>query len=541
MQRSRETHWKLKFTVLTLIIVSSLVSAEYLKVTPPPDVDKSAHHSDPLPPTCWLATAANMLAGAGYGNGSTLQERADDIYEDLTSHYGTGSGGWTDTALTWWLNSENNKWESNPYDVVTVYGNKTRTPWTNSDGAQFIGNELRRCQMLGLSISWPRTSAGGSSYGGHAITCWGDSGDKTELTSNPEKTIVADSDRDNGGDLQIYTYDDYTDPNPDGEDEGNGWYFNYSNNHPFLKHIVTLCPTDNPGDHTQTQKVVGSYRIHQNNMQQPATDLHYKVGTDVDILSYNTTIDWETAEGPDIKEDANPPRELTVDWYMEDNPVPYCNWVTITTEFVVPYWNAISYRDVFFTYNGEPGYILPPFRWEIITPRLEIPEKIPNITGGYVVGAFELYSYPQESPEIIGEYRFLHEYDYMQNPEFHSFRLAGIGQLPQGYYAGNFRFGHSYGMLNTDELFEFNDWMTRIPQAQPLDPEKPVELALDWQGSLPYPQGENYLGEFKPPECTEYLPADLNKDCCVNFRDLAIFAEDWLECTTTNREEIPWK
>ena len=194
------------FTVLVIAlsvsVVSSPVVAVYMKMDPPPDVDKAFSAGNN---SCWLATAANMLAGAGYGSGKTVQERADDIYADLTAHYGTANGGWTDTALTWWLGSTNNTWPSNPYDVVTVYGNKTRTPWANSNGAQFIGNELRRCQMMGLSISWPRTSAGGSASGGHAIACWGDSGGNSPLTGNPSQVIVVDSDRDTGGNVQTYT------------------------------------------------------------------------------------------------------------------------------------------------------------------------------------------------------------------------------------------------------------------------------------------------------------------------------------------------
>ncbi len=33
--------------------------------------------------SCWIATASNLLAGAGYGVGTTFQERADDIYLDF--------------------------------------------------------------------------------------------------------------------------------------------------------------------------------------------------------------------------------------------------------------------------------------------------------------------------------------------------------------------------------------------------------------------------------------------------------------------------
>ncbi len=351
------TKWLL-VSMLVLTFCAGPVFSDWMKMDPPPDVDKSGAacnaNGDP-DNSCWMAAASNMLAGAGYGGGGNLQARADNIYANMVAHYGICNGGWTDTAISWWLGSANNP-GGNPYTVVTVYGNKTKTPWAYSNGARFIGNELRRCQMMGLSISWPRNATHAEAYGGHAIACWGDSGTAATLTGNPSQVRVVDSDRDTGGDVQGYTYDNYTNPNPAGQDEGNGWYMNYSNNHPFIKHIVTLCPTDNPGDHTKTQKIVDSYRIHQDDLTD-ATDLHYTVYTDVAVLSYKTTIDWNTGNSPTITESATYAGHgrdtLTVDWDLSDNPVPYCNWVTITTEFVVPTWNAIWYTDVYFTY--PPG------------------------------------------------------------------------------------------------------------------------------------------------------------------------------------------
>ncbi len=514
--------------LLCFCSLSMPVVAEYMKMDPPPDVDKAAHgHAGSN--SCWLATAANMLAGAGYGVGVTVQQRADNIYNQLAAHYGVANGGWADTAISWWLGSAHNLWPGNPYDVVTVYGNKTRVPWNNANGAMFIGNELRRCQMLGLSISWPRTTAGGSASGGHAIACWGDSGARAPLAANPAQVIVVDSDRDTGGDVQTYTYDNYVNPNPAGFDEGNGWYMNYSANHPFIKHIVTLCPTDNPGDHTQTQKVTGSYRIHQRSRIQRANDLHYKVGTDVDILSYSTWIDWSTNNKPSIKEIANPPRELTVDWDLSDHPVPYCTWVTITTEFVVPHWNAISYRDVYFTYP-ELSIRFPEFYWLINTPISEIAPKYPNATGGYVVGGFDLISQSMTGgpQEVIAEYRFMHEYDFMQNPELHEFILQS--KDPEMFFIGNLRFGHSYGHLDTEELWSFKDWMTRLPGQYPIQQLPAVQI--NWTGLLPYPEGEIYKGEFEPPKCTVFFDEDLNKDCCVNLEDFNLLARRWLDCTT---------
>ena len=56
--------------LLSLFLISTLyptiVFGIYKKITPPPDVDKIAHYGSNSPQTCWLATAANRLAGAGY-------------------------------------------------------------------------------------------------------------------------------------------------------------------------------------------------------------------------------------------------------------------------------------------------------------------------------------------------------------------------------------------------------------------------------------------------------------------------------------------
>ncbi len=85
------------FLIPALFILFS--SCGYWKMDPPPDADKPFLTNNN---TCYLATAANMLAGAGYGTGTTVQARADDIYNDLTSQFGTTQGGWTDAAISWW-------------------------------------------------------------------------------------------------------------------------------------------------------------------------------------------------------------------------------------------------------------------------------------------------------------------------------------------------------------------------------------------------------------------------------------------------------
>lgn len=69
-----------------LFCLPTVTVAEWVKDPPGrplPDVEKD------LPDlTCWLATAANMLAAAGYGTEPTLQERAEEIYGQLIDKFG---------------------------------------------------------------------------------------------------------------------------------------------------------------------------------------------------------------------------------------------------------------------------------------------------------------------------------------------------------------------------------------------------------------------------------------------------------------------
>jgi hypothetical protein len=469
----------------------------YMSMDPPADVDKSGIPDDN---SCYLATASNMLAAAGYGDGDTLQERADAIYGEMTAQFGTTNHGWTDTALTWWLNSSNNKWPQNTYTVVTVLGNKSpKLPWANANGARDIGNELRNGVPVGLSISWPTNAPGVVGSGGHIITAWGDDGTDASLTANPAQVAVTDSDTDTGGDTQLYNYDAFTNPNPGGANEGNGWYINYDPNHPYIKHIVTLSPTDDPTDNKLTQKVVGSYKVLQMK-EEAATDLHYEVRTDVTVLRYRTTVDWPTNNPPKITE-YDPRTGISVDWDFSDNPIPQGTQVTITTEFILPTWNSISYDDIYFTYP-DFAFDLTPITWVMITPELAEAEYIPNVTGGYVVGSFDLID-PElpQGENVVAEYRFIHEYDFFQSPESHMFELSGIRE----YTVTNLRFGHTYGDLDVEMLWQFEDWMTEVSEEFIVNGEI-VGITLDWAGRLPYPEGEDITGRL--PEIEQGLAGE---------------------------------
>jgi hypothetical protein len=515
---------KARISWLTLIFTSiflcmpSLIQADWLKTDPPPDVDKAFFGHPNNVRSCALATAANMLASVGYGSGTDMQAKANSIYTDLTTsnqyislvqNPGTG-GAWIDVAIKFWLDNFNND-PTNPYLYTTVRGFKSPKYPTDTDLPMYMGNELRMCMPVGLSISWP---VNGPTIGqdGHAITCWGDSGGASLLTGNPAQLLVTDSDMDTGGDVQTYTYDSYTNPNPGGANEGNGWYFNYnwwnSTIHPYIKHIAILHPVKNLPEQTGGRIVicVGSYELHQNN-DVSATDLHYTVWTDTKILSYKTSIDWPTNNPPTITEvtraSGPPPHEhftegIEVTWDLTDNPVPYCTMVKITTEFVLKYTNALLYEDVYFT-HGDDGWASekkPSFSWRVVTPEIDPNDLPPNVTGGYVIGAFNLTRAGDPIP--IGEYRFIHEYSYDEDPEIHVFEFTGDPeQRSESFEATNFRFGHSYGLPDETILWEFEDWLTRVPDETIVLGSDPCSYDLNWEGLLPYPEGEVYQG--RPP------------------------------------------
>lgn len=519
-----------------VLLASGPTLGDWQKTNLPPDVDK-ADHQHGTKPTCWMAAASNMLAGAGYGDGNNVQQRADDIYTELIAHYGPNNTGWADTALTWWLQSNNNTWKStNPYTVVNNYGNRDpRVPWANPTLPEFIGDELRQCNMLRLSIRIPTCDANDGT-GGHAITAWGDDGaDANNISENPNDVKVSDSDYWNiSENIQTYTYDDYNNPNPDGQDcnEGPGWYIDYKqSNSWYIDGVVTLSPGDinNP----QTQTLVGSVQTTFNSSDGNATGLQYTISSDNnDILSYSTRIDWGTdLNEPNITEqDAN---VLRVIWDLNKDPAPDGTTVTITAEIVVPYdanGNSVSITQILFTplnltpsvgslmMGAHPGLGGGP---DLTTE---------NICGGYVICSCPIYEDSGGSVQV-GEHRFQLEYDFYLDPEEH--HCVYEPEAGSTYFVGNFRFGHSYGLLTDDELWQFSDWMTYESTIYPMSGSIPP-FHLYWTDQLPYPQGQDYTNP-QPAECgdpgTWYVDGDINRDCRVDFKDFAAFASTWLQCT----------
>ena len=141
---------------------------------------------------------------------------------------------------------------------------------------------------------------------------------------------------------------------------------------------------------------------------------------------------------------------------------------------------------------------MPDQWWWIKTPEIENADKIPDVTGGYLVGSFEIINpVLPGNDKRIGKYRFIHEYNYNQDPEYHEFFLAGS----EGYIIENIHFGHSYGYLFDEELWRFENWMKNTIDTTYFLGSEPILIPIDWKGLLPYPEGELYherVPEIKP-------------------------------------------
>jgi hypothetical protein len=507
---SNESRVGRQIRLSTLIGIAGLgllvQSCDYIKVENPPDVDKATHQHQGRP-TCWLATAANLLAAAGYGSGADVQQRADGIYlgmipfsckGDIGDQDTTCFIGHTPTALRMWL--EKNATAANPYRLITVRGHLTvGQPWELSDGPIRIGNHLRACDFVGLSIIWPL--AGSPVKGtGHAVAVWGDDkSDKAEkIEDNPSKIKVTDSDWDDGGDLQTYSYDDYENPNPGGlSNHGEGWYFNHGlkdPEHPYIRYFVTLSPVANPGGTEIPYWAIGSFRVKQS-QSSPATGLQYDVGTEFGstFQEYETEIDWTGEKS--LTATPSPSggwTSLNAKWSFADG-VPQSTWVTITTSFAISQLEAVKYGPGLWQHlAGASSAAWPDLEWSVETPELTDPTGIPSITGGYLVGSILLLA---RTP-VIGtrqlEFRFISEYPYTLDPERHTFRFKS--RTP-GTRITRVRFGHSYGILDRHGLWVFDDWITdQGGLADPLSSGQSYDV--DWDGLLPYPQGEDLQFEI---------------------------------------------
>jgi hypothetical protein len=118
-----------------------------------------------------------------------------------------------------------------------------------------------------------------------------------------------------------------------------------------------------------------------------------------------------------------------------------------------------------------------------------------DFTGGYLIGAMEVLYPDLENPgqDLVIPVRFEIQYPFNKNPEYH---IVHFSASP-GALARTFRFGHSYGWIGPDSLWDFNDWTTYRDSTMRIDGT--AQVVIDWRGLFPYPKGEDITRKAADP------------------------------------------
>lgn len=472
-------------TVLSLLLVCSIMlfaqQPPYQKIYPAPDTNKAGVPLATPAPTdlsCWQATAANMLAGAGYGNGATVQARAADIYAQMTAHYGL-AGGWIDDALNWWLTSANNVWPNNPYDNVVTLGSYTRIPLNDPNLAMTIANELRSCNFVGLSISWPDAAGDVPGTGGHAITSWGDNIiSPSPVPNNPQQVIITDSDANAGEDTYNYAQQNYLNTSTATNTSGLTLNNYPTTRIPFIKHYTVLSAQPAGTIARGTRTITQTEATNAIGLNFTA----YQKEDWVHILSYRQTIDTPYTGVTVTESDhglGDGERHAIAVVYTGLN-VPQNTTVTIDVEFVLDSWNTVRFENVNFVYP-DAGTIkaLPNVGWIFrgiprnIIPQLksnggdgeESPKCFIAMTDGdgvlpergFMVASYDILN---SIGQLVAVDKVVHEFD--QQVEFNTHYLDITNDDTVPVRIRNVKMGFSEGYLTKAMLANFNNWSTII-------------------------------------------------------------------------------
>jgi hypothetical protein len=505
------------FLFLLVVIRTSLILfnlGPYMKCDPPADVEK-AEGIKAEEKACWLATAANMLAAAGYGDltgfneqGTEIQYRADQIYKDMLCLYDGGQSGWAETAIKGWLCSSYNEWPNNYYKITMAYGLETppegwttnRAPWFDPQGPRKIANHLRLCDFVAVLIAYPDISSDGTVQAtwGHWLTSWGDEASNLILLYNPDTLRVTDSDLDDNGDVQVYEYQQslgYQDIEDQYQITGLWkpfWCLNYESKNnpdsnlkdPFIRQVVILSRPYLLTSATYVPISLGSYRffIPQNF---EAHTLRYEIAADADILNLTTVLDGVNQlryEAEDLKENQ---KKYIVEWDFKDDPLRLDQQLTISTELAQPGQTGMTYQNLYLGAAGTDRNIaVPDIGWTISTEKIPKEKREHFALGGYVIGSFDVYPEKGDVTKMrpLAQYRFIHQYKFSQSPSNHWFTVNGAS----GFYITNVRFGHSYGFLESEALWSFDNWKVSFGrEVYPLRVD-PIEMELNF-GPIPYP------------------------------------------------------
>ena len=394
--------WKrlaLVVSVGFLLWCASPVWADWLSTDPyqPPSAQKAYEWFNW---SCWEAAAANMLAAAGYGNGSdgvngpNMQARAEGIYSQMVGYFGVGDilhsgGGDPATAAQWWLGSQWNTTPDNPYRNINVYGVDSSTPMKMS-------NWLRDGDMVVICY---RYAPWYMSWGGnHIVNYWGDDGaDDNYLTANPGKMLLTDSDRTAAtqgrrGYVIDYNWHPYN--------AKDGWTFDCLDQTPSwlggpnyttgtLLAVTVLSSLTSRAESGQTTLITSSLRV-QSARDAMATELDYNARAGVPVSGPpSTSIDYPTTDQPVLADLGNPSYGVSAKYTLTPNAGPYTS-IKITTDAYVravkgTAWRTFGYDHVKFQYGDSVQTFTPPFYWKLFTPPSPDP-TVMNATGGDILG-----------------------------------------------------------------------------------------------------------------------------------------------------------
>jgi hypothetical protein len=473
------------FLIFIIVGISFIAGCGYLQVNPPPDVSLE---EDSRNNTNWQAAAANMLASAGYGEGQNIQERADNIYTQINDYFGNNTPGWADAALEWWLKSEHNLWKDNPYQLVGYHGNKADfEPWHDPEGSIKLGSMAREGHLLAIDISWPPSEYQSQPSGHHVLNYIGDSQKKKRISTEPGHIRVADVYRNNGGSIQTYEYDEYEYPNPAGKNAGKGWYFNYDENHPFIRAFTTLSPVSTPESSGLCHSTVTSYKVKQP-IAENASRFHFTALCDSSFAGYSVQIDRMTRRDPRIIEEVSNDRSITFDWNISHRNSSNGEWLTVSTLLYQATLHQMSYRDIWFAYRGDDTLIAAPnICWNLTFHELD-DVRIPNISGGYVIGSISVAGADSLNINQTSELRFITRYNLYESPLYHTLNVC----CNEAFVATEIKLGHSYSQMDPESLWAFEDWIT-THQGE-MDLSDTLSFKQYWSKHIKYPKAGNYFG-----------------------------------------------
>ena len=175
-----------------------------------PDVNKPdpANLNDK---SCWQASAANILAAAGWGigagGGATAQQRANRIYNQLIAAAGNNQLGNVGNAMNGWIQGVGRNKDSADYDPNNLY---TNVGWTadhilKCPDYRAILDGLNKDREVYASVLWA-IPHGDDPPTKHWLTAVGGNYEECEDPTNATKSVWTDSDRTAG----VISHDKYT-------------------------------------------------------------------------------------------------------------------------------------------------------------------------------------------------------------------------------------------------------------------------------------------------------------------------------------------